>query len=116
MNLRSRLARLEKDVAQRGLCHPPPEPDAALIDDQLAATLERFLNGESLEAIAQSQGRPWAPPVCDVLGYQPITEDDLREGIRGLLDATSAEAPSGTRPSDERQSDVGLGTDLYEWG
>jgi hypothetical protein len=116
MNLRSRLARLEKEVAQRGLCRPPPEPDAALIDDQLAATLERFLNGESLEAIARSQGRPWAPPVRDALGYQPVGEDDLREGIRGLLDATPAEAPSGTRPSDERLSDIGLGTDLCDWG
>jgi hypothetical protein len=98
VNLRARLERLEKAVAQQSLAYQSPELGPAMSDAQLAETMERFLNGESLEAIAQSQGRPWhPPPPAAAPALLHVNDDDLREGIRLLLaeaeDTSEAETP-----------------------
>ena len=60
-------------------------------DEQLAETIQRFLAGESLEAIARSQGLPWNPPSVDFTLPQ-VSDEDLREGIRRFLVSAEEEA------------------------
>jgi hypothetical protein len=63
-------------------------------DEQLAETMTRFLNGESLEAIARSQGLPWTPwPPCSGNPSFEVTENDLREGILALLEVEDVPSP-----------------------
>lgn len=95
MSLRTRIERLEKAAAKSRTRFPrAPEPPPAMSDEQLAETIERFLNGESLQAIAHSQGRSWNPDTrAGNPAFPEVTEDDLREGIcRLLADADDDEA------------------------
>jgi hypothetical protein len=90
-----RLERLEKALARK--THwPPLTPEMS--DEELAAAIERFLNGESLEAIARSQGRPWTPWPAH-LAFD-VTEDDLRASIRDFLDFAVARS-SCHEPQDQ---------------
>jgi len=115
VNLRNRLERLEKAIAQHGFAHPPPELAPAMSDEQLAETTERFLNGESWEAIARSQGRPWNPPTHrDHAALSQVTDDDLRVGIHRLLTVAVDATADETSAKDADQQAADRGFELYD--
>lgn len=97
-NLKRRVERLAKLAGQ---LFPPSMPKAAMTDEELAEAIDRFLAGEPLKAAARSSGRPSWSRLGDSRVIE-VSEQDLRDGIRRLLEpACEDEVSEGEETSAE---------------
>jgi hypothetical protein len=105
VNLQARIERLEIAVANSWSVRNSPDLPV-WNDEQLSEALQRFLDGESLKAIARSQGQPWEPLPADDSSLPQVSDEELREGIRRLLapsEATATVVPEVAEPIRESE-------------